>query len=172
MKTLNTILTTVAFSMLALGCGYAKDRTAGSGDDIRSLLVLNFLGQTVSPSSTAVVGMYCGSTASLTGAAGGYSTLRTLCRSACGTTTAHVCTAHEMAMTAQFGTTQPTAASSWYAAGLRWDGTGLVMTDCGSFTSASAAISGQVWASTGVPSYSACTTSLPYLCCDFMTITQ
>ena len=168
MKTLNTILTTVAFSMLALGCGYAKDRTAGSGDDIRSLLVLNFLGQTVSPSSTAVVGMYCGPTASLTGAAGGYSTLRTLCRSACGTTTAHVCTAHELLMTVQFASLP--AAAHWYSS---YVATPLPADDCQNWTTSGGASNGPIIAATtGIPSAGTCANSRPFACCDFMTITQ
>lgn len=61
-----------------------------------------------------VNGVYCGSTASHDGNLGGYAGAKTMCETACGASTAHMCFADEIVRTATLGLKMPTA-ESWVA---------------------------------------------------------
>jgi hypothetical protein len=104
---------------------------------------------------------YCGSTPAIDGAAGGYVGVKTLCETACGSATAHVCEAREMVRFAQTGGTIPT--SGWTTSGGYNDPAGR---DCTGFTTASITINGAVWTASTLPSAGPCNISRPFLCCD------
>lgn len=166
-KNLIQITTLLLLSFILTTCDFDRSRDASNN---RKALLLFFLGQTVTPTSVATVGMYCGSTASLTGAAGGYTTLRTLCQSTCGTTTAHVCGSQEILNTLQFAPSSIPSTLAWYSTHIMASPTDSRY-DCINWTSSSAALSGSTTGTTN-PTSSACSTSQPFLCCDFNQINQ
>ncbi|TGL58176.1 hypothetical protein EHQ58_12410 [Leptospira ognonensis] len=95
--------------------------------------------------SSSAVGVYCGTTsATYTGNIGGYSTAKSLCEasSACNNVNAHMCTAHELAISRQLGIT--IASNTWFTSHGYWVGAvpAVFVSDCEGWTSDSSSIGG------------------------------
>jgi hypothetical protein len=117
----------------------------------------------------SVGAIYCGLTPSTTGQiAGGYAGAKSLCETACSSTSAHLCTGPEIVATAEAGVTVPFGPTGlgggWYAA---------VSNDCISWTTNSHQVSASCWNNgasctvpTGDPFSESCDATYPILCCD------
>jgi hypothetical protein len=98
----------------------------GNGTTSRDLLVYGKV-------SSSALGTFCGVTASTYDGAGvgGYTGAKTKCETACSDTRAHMCTSHEIAISAQLGNTFPENTWYWFSAGA-WGYVGVanVAGDC------------------------------------------
>lgn len=110
------------------------------------------------------LGTYCGQTAATTGNIGGYAAAKSLCETACGVSTAHMCTSHEISISLQLGESLPSAV--WYSdLAYKVNSGGAPITDCRSWTSASGSYGGNVFQG-AEPSYDLCNSSRPVACCS------
>lgn len=121
------------------------------------------------PYSVGATG-YCGNTSGgYTGALGGYVGAKAACETACGSSSAHMCTAEEVVRTWQLGKAIAFSGYAWYSVGLRGmtDTTGNTLNDCGSWNSSSSVHLGAVWdpMNQGV-SVKSCNETHGVLCCD------
>ncbi len=147
-------------------CDFERNRALGVSG------LLGFLAQ-ISRPSEIVVGRYCGQTASLTGAAGGFTVIDTLCQSACGSTTAHLCSGPELQGGLPGGLMPP--GNAWYGGFIiHVDEIGsTVNQDCGGWSNASAGGGGSLFDSTTVaPNRDFCNASHPFACCDYVVLAQ
>jgi hypothetical protein len=118
--------------------------------------------------SYSVNGSFCGSSTATNGNAGGYTGAKTMCETACSSTTAHLCTSEEMLRSASLGLTLPTL--GWYAGGLQVHpySDSITNTDCLGFTTSTSTAYGAIWYGAGVMGATAATCDglRPLLCCD------
>ncbi len=142
------------------GCDFERERRLPPSG------LFGFLAQ-VSTGATIVVGQYCGQTAPFPGNAGGYAAIRTLCTTACGSSTAHLCTPAELQTGVQFGITVP--AASWYGTFEQSVTPGtLTGHDCTGWTNSAATSTGPlVQVAPFAPTRDTCDNSYPFACCDY-----
>ncbi len=110
----------------------------------------------------ARLGTYCGQTAATTGNIGGYAAARQLCATACGVSTAHMCTGHELAISLQLGEAVP---DGWYSSFGHFDRGAEVNRDCAGWTSAAAGTLGPAAGPSG-PDNGDCSAMRPINCCS------
>jgi hypothetical protein len=173
--TTESFLKGVAFALGTLATGLiaatlsSSLTTFNSGDLISS--------SAMNANFTAInnrLGSYCGVTANTngvltSGGLTGYLAAKALCETACGASTAHMCTAHEVSISQQMGESIP---AGWYSSYDRNELNGTdVGADCIGWTSSSATDYGSV--TTGGaggnqrPSTGPCSsTGQPVLCCN------
>ncbi len=115
--------------------------------------------------SSSVLGVYCGKTSgTFTGAIGGYTAAKDKCVAACSNNTnAHLCTVHEISMSAQIGLPLPTSGGHYRIS----SGDAGVANDCQGWTDGTAGWSSHTWfgGATSVLSTVACNNTIPMLCC-------
>lgn len=111
--------------------------------------------------SSAVLGTYCGGSASnTTGNVGGYPAAKSICENACGNANAHLCSAHEISISKQLGASIPNG--QYYDSHISTDvNGGNPMRDCNGWMSGTAAVYANT---TGLGSV-ACNTSAKLSCC-------
>lgn len=121
---------------------------------------------------TTVDGVFCGTTASVTGAvtaAGGltgYRAAKRLCEQSCGSATAHHCTGVEIVRSQVLGMTNGMP-EGWIMQGhYALFGTTTPFDDCAGFTDGSATPVGATGMASGPGNVRACPQSFPLLCCD------
>ena len=105
----------------------------------------------------------------MSGPSTGYLGAGAICRTTCSSTTAHMCTASELAINAQI---EPNpyrggpASAAWYATALSPIG-GTTRTDCVGWTNATGSNFGSVWTiATDHAGDDVCTAAHPVICCD------
>lgn len=118
--------------------------------------------------SSSVIGSYCGSSTATTGNIGGYPAAKALCETACGNANAHMCTAHEIGISAQLGISM--AAGAWYSSNTLHsfvEGASSRATfDCDGWNNNSASLWGpEILNSAGRPDANLCNESHPVACC-------
>lgn len=101
---------------------------------------------------------FCGATQAVTGNLGGYRAAKTMCTAACGTPTAHVCSAEEMIRTFSLDGVDR---SGWIATGIASDGTN----DCNGFQDGTSGLRGNQWDGSRA-SRRTCHEAIAVLCCD------
>lgn len=112
--------------------------------------------------------LLCGESAPRSGALGGYEGAKSLCEETCGSTTAHLCRAKELA---RIAASVEVSSSGWMTSGttLSSDFPTYGGNECRGYTSdttvSNSGQMGSVWTPTG-PALSGCWTTLPVLCCD------
>jgi len=99
------------------------------------------------------------------GSLNGYAAAKSLCQTACGSLSAHMCTNDELIRTMATGGTIPV--TGWYAAGIEVSGTanGCLITDCNAHTDGSGSTDAYSWGPSG-PGQVYCNQSQQVLCCD------
>ncbi len=167
-----TFLIAVALT-LNVGCNLETDRDPAV-PLATSLSLLSYVAQSTTSTATQslTAGVVCGSTASFSGGAGGYETVRSLCQTACaGSSTAHLCTANEVVLNAQFG---KIPSGEYWIGGFGSSGNvgaqtnGLV--ECNGWTSVSAVLAGSAFNTTTGPTSFLCNSTRAFLCCEFSTV--
>lgn len=115
--------------------------------------------------SSSVLGVYCGTTASLfTGNIGGYAAAKTQCESTCANTNAHMCTSHEVAISRQLGISFP-AQDQWISAFSFVPNSGQSTDDCNGWTTAGAGVNGMIIDVNSRANYITCNQSRALACC-------
>ncbi len=113
------------------------------------------------------VGGYCGMTQGTQGAiTGGYAGAKMLCEQACSSSTAHVCSPHEVGNTVVTGGTVPAGRMqtlTYAVVGSTTDIDGI--NDCNGWLTSSIETSAVNWTG-NTPQRSTCNTTTPLLCCD------
>lgn len=117
---------------------------------------------------------FCNASSPTVGAAGGYPAMKALCQTACGSSTAHVCSPEEVSRSLQLGlehTKLPSTLPAWY-----WISTGAVSTasgstnlaDCDGWRNNNAAGAQLTIDSNGhaYPGFGTCSPMIPAACCD------
>jgi hypothetical protein len=121
--------------------------------------------------SASIVGLYCGSSAAVTGDLGGYLGAKGLCETVCGTAVAHMCTGHEAALSAQLGMLPVPAAleGQWIASGAAAHNGTATANDCVGYTSSSNTSIGSAWSLFPSlpprPALLTCNTANRVMCC-------
>jgi hypothetical protein len=122
--------------------------------------------------TTSIFGVYCGSTASITTGAFsasssgtvGYRAAKAMCEAACGSSAAHMCSAHEVALSTQMGAM---TSGGWIAGAFA---AGPSMSDCDGWTNGTAGPGGVVIVvdSSGNPKpvQQACNVAASIACCE------
>lgn len=116
---------------------------------------------------TIPLGTYCGRTgATYNGAGvGGYTGAKALCETACNNTNAHMCTPHEISLSKQLGVAITTGSDLWMSTFMAATNISDLVGDCSGWQNSGATNHGAIHAMSGLPSKSACSTSLPIACC-------
>ena len=158
-RRLGMIAATIAI-VGAAGALYADQITFSSGQTLTATDLNNNFDElyarttaTSGGKSISVSGTYCGTTSqSFTGNLGGYEGAKEKCENTCSTSTAHMCTVSEIAISAQLGTAPTTTGRV----------TGELSKDCINWTDDLANAS----PSWGPSSEVGCATPFPLHCCD------
>ncbi len=112
--------------------------------------------------SSSVLGVYCAKTASTYNGAqvGGYTGAKAKCETACGSTSAHMCSSHELIVSYQLGISIENG--SWYSAYHCVDQAGSNICDCEGW--AGTTEKGPITTFTK-PNITNCSSALPIACC-------
>lgn len=173
MKTRTAVLRRLSLAAILTGlvltlpaCDFERDRAFAPAG------LLGFLAQ-ISRPGEIVIGQYCGQTAAFTGNAGGYTNIKNLCVSACGSTTAHLCQSRELMLGVENGVTPPS--NSWYGSFVfSIDvGAGTTDHDCQGWTTNAVTSAGPIYGTAPVaPTRDFCNVAYPFACCDYVVLAQ
>lgn len=112
---------------------------------------------------------YCGLSTATTGqiTSGGktsYAAGKALCETTCGSPSAHMCTSDELVRSMAAGIVEPSARTSWYAAGFSPSGTNT--DDCSGWTGATSGRYGPMWYYGTFTGVGDCSSANDVACCD------